>query len=485
MPNYRLEGQSWAARSISWDFAAVTLPQDQAGQPFSNAITRQDAQAVISTAFEAWSRATGLQFVYAPQDSASVDIRIGWGVLAPPTATGREIGETDYSYYTATNNFAPDVLVRLLDPTQLALSTSSGTLAYNDPDATTLYQIALHEIGHAIGLAHDPIDPDAVMYPYVSGLNRQLAPVDMQGAQAIYGVPQAAFVDIGANQEIVSGSLSGAPSTVFGSSGALDYAGGDGLIVLGGGSAWVHDGTVTVFAGAGPLAASDNQSGEFMLGSGYSSITGGVAGSRDIVFGGSGGFTYAGVQEAASVIGGSGSATIVGGAGGGYYVGGSDGNNSLRATGIGSVLVGGGNNDVLVGASAGYSYLVAGKGNETLIGSLGTGSGTNRFYLGSGSDAVGLGTGASELVTGAGTATIYGGGGTSNLFGGTGGADLFIERPASSMAITGFRQGVDHISGGAPTAIGIAGGGTVLSFAGGATITLNGLADPSGTGLLG
>lgn len=485
MPTYHLEGQSWSTQPIRWDFASLTLPQDQAGNPFSSAITQQDVQAVIATAFEAWSRAAGLQFVYAPQDSASDDIRIGWGALPPATDSGREIGETSYYYYTATNKFVPDVLVRLLDPSQLALSSSSGSLAYGGRDPITLYQIALHEIGHAIGLSHNPDDPSSIMYAYVSSLNRQLAPVDIQGAEAIYGVPQATFVDIGANQETISGSLSGAASTVFGSSGALDYAGGNGLIVLGSGSARVHDGSVTVFAGAGSLTASNNQSGEFILGGGHSSIGGGAVGSHDVVFGGSGVFTYAGVQEAASVIGGTGGATIVGGTGSGYYLGGSDGNNSLTATGIGTVLVGGGNNDTLVGASAGYSYLVAGKGNETLIGSLGAGggSGTDRFYLGSGSDAVGLGTGPSVLVTGAGTATIYGGGGTSNIFGGTGGTDLYVERPGSSMDITGFRRGIDHISG-VPTAVSVSGGSTVLSFAGGATITVNGLTDPSGIGLV-
>ncbi len=286
----------------------------------------------------------------------------------------------------------------------------------------------------------------------------------------------------------MSGTLSGAPTTVFGSSGVLDYASGNALIVLDRGSAQVHDGNVTTFAGGAALAASNNQKGEFILGTGHASISGGLVGSTDIVFGGSGGFTYVGAQESASVIGGTGSATITGGAGGGYYSGGSAGNNSLAATGIDTVLVGGGDNDTLVGADAGYSYLVAGSGNETLIGSIGAsgGSGTDRFYLGSGSDAVGLGTGPSELVTGIGTATIYGGGGLAYLFGGTGGADLYVERPGSNMSITGFREGIDHIGGdgAVPDAVRIAGGSTVLTFAGGATMTVNGLVDPSGAGLL-
>ncbi len=480
MPNYRLEGQSWAIQPITWDFAASTLPQDRASTPFSNLIEQADAQAVVESAFAAWSQAAGVRFVYAPQDSAAVDIRLGWGVFAPSAGDGDTIGETSYSYDTTTNRFLPDVLIQLLDPSHDPYSDASGTPTY--ADGLTLYQITLHEIGHALGLAHDTIDANAIMYPYASAQNPRLAAVDMQGLQAIYGVPQAVVTDIGENRETVSGTLSGAPATVFGSGGALDYAGGIGLIVLDHGAARVQDGIVTVFAGAAMLDASADQDATFILGSGSASIAGGVAGSRDIVFGGSGGFSYAGAQEAASVIGGAGSATITGGAAGGYYGGGSDGGNSLTARGIGTVLVGGGGNDTLLAASSGYDYLVAGAGNQTL---RGAGGGTDRFFLGSGSESVSLGSGQSQLVTGLGSATISGGGGSAALFGGTGGADRYVEQPGSTLWITGFREGVDQIVGGAPTAIAVAGGATVLHFGDGATVTLAGLSDPTGTGLFG
>ena len=480
MPNYRLEGQSWAAQPISWDFAASTLAQDQAATPFSNLITQADAQAVVESAFEAWSQVAGVQFVYAPQDSAAVDIRIGWGVFGPATGDGDTIGETSYRYDSATNRFVPDTVIQLLDPARDPYSDASGTPTY--ADGLTLYQITLHEIGHALGLAHDTVDANAIMYPYASTENPRLALVDMQGLQAIYGVPQAVVTDIGDNRETVSGTLSGAPATVFGSGGALDYAGGIGLIVLDDGSARLQDGIVTVFAGAATLSASADQNATFILGSGSASIAGGAAGSRDVVFGGSGGFSYAGGQEAASVIGGAGSATITGGAAGGYYGGGSDGDNSLTAGGIGSVLVGGGGNDTLLAAGSGYDYLVAGEGNQTL---RGAGGGTDRFFLGSGSDAVTLGTGQSQLLTGLGTATIAGGGGSSALFGGSGGADLYLQQTGSNMAITGFREGIDRIGGGTPNAIDVADGATVLRFGDGATITLNGVSDPTGGGLFG
>ncbi len=172
-------------------------------------------------------------------------------------------------------------MIQLLDPAQDPYSDASGTPTY--AAGLPLHQITLHEIGHALGLAHDTVGPNAIMYPRASTENPRLTLVDMRGLQAIYGVPQAVVTDIGDDQETVSGTLSGAPATVLGSGGALDYAAGIGLIVLAGGSARVHGGTVTVFAGAGPLAASANPDATFILGSGYAGIAGGSGGGNTVL----------------------------------------------------------------------------------------------------------------------------------------------------------------------------------------------------------
>ncbi len=116
MSNYRLEGQSWTTQPVTWDFAAATLPADRSIDPFSSVITQQDAQAVISAAFETWSSVTNLQFVYAPQDGSSVDIRNGWGTFSQAASDGQQIGQTNYSYDTSTEKFIADTVIRLIDP---------------------------------------------------------------------------------------------------------------------------------------------------------------------------------------------------------------------------------------------------------------------------------------------------------------------------------------------------------------------------------
>jgi predicted Zn-dependent protease len=56
---------------------------------------------------------------------------------------------------------------------------------------TRLYNVALHEIGHCLGLAHSQ-DSSAIMYAYYGENRNDLKPDDIAGIQSLYGAPAAA-----------------------------------------------------------------------------------------------------------------------------------------------------------------------------------------------------------------------------------------------------------------------------------------------------
>jgi hypothetical protein len=74
-------------------------------------------------------------------------------------------------------------------------TAESWTDGPNDPNqlnpyAIYFYEVALHELGHSLGLGHSA-NPSAVMAPYYTyNPNVQLTSDDIQGIQAIYGAPR-------------------------------------------------------------------------------------------------------------------------------------------------------------------------------------------------------------------------------------------------------------------------------------------------------
>jgi len=184
MTEYSLEGPVWSSDTLTWSFADPSL--DSA--IFSGAIGAA-YQGIVESAIARWESVSNITLVQVP-DSSSADIRIGWGLLGSP---GGEIGQTDYTYSMgSTETFLPGTTIELEDPSVLALSPTVGA-DYAGTD-TNLYQVALHEIGHALGLAHST-DVNAVMYPIVGPTNPDLDSSDMAGIQALYGTPPFSMND--------------------------------------------------------------------------------------------------------------------------------------------------------------------------------------------------------------------------------------------------------------------------------------------------
>jgi predicted Zn-dependent protease len=178
-----LEGPRWLSSIVTYSFAVT----NDAGQPaaFSDFITSPAYQAIVEDAAAAWSTVSGVQFQLVP-DSPSADIRVGFEQFGPtPTSP---IGST---YWSAIGpNFLPGTLVAAEDPTETPLiQLPNGDFQYSATE-TGLQQVFEHEFGHALGLDHNQVDPNAVMYP-TSGPSNDSGPdpADIQAIQSLYGPP--------------------------------------------------------------------------------------------------------------------------------------------------------------------------------------------------------------------------------------------------------------------------------------------------------
>ena len=185
MTEYAFEGAKRASTTVTWSFGTQTL-QGDAAFSFSNPISAQ-YQETVRAAFARWASASGLMFQEVP-DAATVDVRLGFGVFSNRST----VGETWYSY--ARGILAPDTVVRLLDPSSIPLvADAQGDWVYG-LTRITLYQVVLHEIGHALGLNHTT-DPVTNLYPVATTQNLDLATGDIEGINALYPLYIVAALD--------------------------------------------------------------------------------------------------------------------------------------------------------------------------------------------------------------------------------------------------------------------------------------------------
>ncbi|XP_071944794.1 matrix metalloproteinase-17-like [Antedon mediterranea] len=166
---YAFSGSRWSSTTITYRYLN-----------YSPDLTQAETRSAIEQAFKVWSDVTPLRFQEVTSGDAIILILFQAGEHGDGNDFDGPSGTLAHAYF----------------PTEMAIGgdahfDESETFSVNGNLGIDLFQVAAHEFGHSMGLAHSS-DPNALMAPYYAGYvrNFRLPLDDINGIQALYGSNQ-------------------------------------------------------------------------------------------------------------------------------------------------------------------------------------------------------------------------------------------------------------------------------------------------------
>ncbi len=199
--SYAAMGEGWdgpgrGAVSLRYFLSAPSSDLDPAVQ--SRELVRAMAE---------WARHAAVTWTPGAGPAEAASVRMLWG----PAQHGD-------SY-----PFTANVLAHAYYPAPPAPEPIAGDVHFNDdllwgagdPRRWDVFSVALHELGHSLGLVHSG-DPGSVMYPMSRGIVHGLADIDVRTIQTIYAAPPSPVVPRGWAETVVGADSSGGVSQAEG-----------------------------------------------------------------------------------------------------------------------------------------------------------------------------------------------------------------------------------------------------------------------------